>query len=580
MAYPSPILRRALALAALSLAVVPALAQADVTRSSVTSPATPTYRLHQPERTLDEQTLTVVATTNGAAPDEVDVLCTYGSEWSVVAEEARVGAGGRLELDVELAGFPIELCDLRVVPSGYRGPDFSPFTGPAVAASTYEPEYYSVPVRDTKRIATLDYHVETGHQRGAAGILSAGSSGLSAHLGIRAGAHEPFAYRTWDEGAEVLDLEVDGRTAYTAAEIPLFNFGGDTAKAPAGFEGVQSSVALDPATGAVTVSESQRIMRCEVEAPGRPMEENCRNVLDTGLRLERTISLTREHSVADVRDRWVSSDGAAHQVLALYSSMASAAKAAVVEWDWRFPGDTAFKPYTGDVTPQAPGTVLARERTGLGAPGALSFDPAPRGFSFGDDASLSETVQLAVPAGGVAPLRRVFAVGRDVEEAAALGRATEDGFEAPRIAISSPTSTRAAALAVAGRATDNVGVAALSVNGRPVAVGPDGSFSVPVALARGTNDIAVVATDAAGLTATARVAVQRGDVRRCRVPKVRAGARVKAARAAIRKAGCRPGTRRVRSRKVRKGRVVGLSRKAGTVVPLGTAVRIRVSRGR
>ena len=69
-------------------------------------------------------------------------------------------------------------------------------------------------------------------------------------------------------GREVLDLEVDGRTAYTAAEIPLFNFGGDTAKAPAGFEGVQSSVALDPATGAVTVSESQRIMRCEVEAPG------------------------------------------------------------------------------------------------------------------------------------------------------------------------------------------------------------------------------------------------------------------------------------------------------------------------
>ena len=73
---------------------------------------------------------------------------------------------------------------------------------------------------------------------------------------------------------------------------------------------------------------------------------------------------------------------------------------------------------------------------------------------------------------------------------------------------------------------------------------------------------------------------QRGDVRRCRVPKVRAGARVKAARAAIRKAGCRPRTRRVRSRKVRKGRVVGLSRKAGTVVPRGTAVRIRVSAGR
>ena len=74
--------------------------------------------------------------------------------------------------------------------------------------------------------------------------------------------------------------------------------------------------------------------------------------------------------------------------------------------------------------------------------------------------------------------------------------------------------------------------------------------------------------------------MQRSAVGRCRVPKVKTGARVKAARAAIRKAGCKPSTRRVRSRKVRKGRVVGLSRKAGTVVPLGTAVRIRVSRGR
>ena len=49
----------------------------------------------------------------------------------------------------------------------------------------------------------------------------------------------------------------------------------------------------------------------------------------------------------------------------------------------------------------------------------------------------------------------------------------------------------------------------------------------------------MTATDGAGLTATARTSVQRGGVRRCLVPKVRAGSRVRSARVALRKAGCR-----------------------------------------
>ena len=240
------------------------------------------------------------------------------------------------------------------MPAGFRGPDYSPFTGPAVAASGYVPASYSAPVRGTKRFATLDYSVGSGNQRAAASIASAGGGGLFAADGVKAAAHELFGYPTWRDGAAVNALRVDGRTAYTAADIPLFSFGAETASTPAGFEGLQSNVALDPATGALTVSESQRIFRCDRTDDERPEEEDCASVLDTGIRHERTITLTRQHSVADVRDRWISSDGRPHQIVAQYSAMSQEAKAEAPEW--RFPGDTAFRPQAEiDLMPTGPG---------------------------------------------------------------------------------------------------------------------------------------------------------------------------------------------------------------------------------
>ena len=47
-------------------------------------------------------------------------------------------------------------------------------------------------------------------------------------------------------------------------------------------------------------------------------------MIDTGVRLERTVTLGNEHAHADVRDRWVSADGAAHAVRVEYSHGAAA----------------------------------------------------------------------------------------------------------------------------------------------------------------------------------------------------------------------------------------------------------------
>jgi beta-lactam-binding protein with PASTA domain len=63
------------------------------------------------------------------------------------------------------------------------------------------------------------------------------------------------------------------------------------------------------------------------------------------------------------------------------------------------------------------------------------------------------------------------------------------------------------------------------------------------------------------------------------VAKVRKGAKLRHARKAVKRGGCAVRTKTVRSR-VRKGRVVRLSHKAGKRLAGGARVTIYVSRGR
>src|SRR5262245_28460732 len=104
-------------------------AQADITESRVTSPAGPTYRLYETERMRAKPMLEVEAMTDAANQEEsVDIICSWGNEHDVVLKNQPVDADGSLETAVPLDNFPPALCDLRVVPAGYDGPDFSSYT--------------------------------------------------------------------------------------------------------------------------------------------------------------------------------------------------------------------------------------------------------------------------------------------------------------------------------------------------------------------------------------------------------------------------------------------------------------------
>ena len=478
----------------------------------MTSPASP----HYPYWDENEGTprLTIEATTNGAAGDLVDLVCTHGTTTSAQFTDIEVAAGGKVSVEVgydEISRIP---CVYRVVPAGYRGPDLSAFTGTVVAiTSYYVPE---VAIHGTTRTAPLTYAVRSLNLRGVALVGSAGDHGLEALVGVGAGTLEPFEYETWLDGAALIGnrdrpgIVVDGRDAYAAAEVPRFDFDGpelpEGVRAPEGFAGVLSSVRQDPKTGAVTITESQPLQRCaRIANEETPAPENCSSVINTGVRLERTVALTAAHAVADIRDRWVSSDGRAHAVGAFYTALAPAKIEPPL---WRFPGDALFAERgAGEVlAPLGPGTALLKENDVKAvprrAPGALSFAPAAALFTFGADTY--ETVALTVPARGSVPVRRAFAIGDDVAEAERHGRRVEDSFAAPRVTLTAAATTTGRTIVVRGRATDNVGVAALTVGGRRVVPAADGSFVATVDLAGGPNTIAATATDGTGLTATAR----------------------------------------------------------------------------
>ena len=129
-----PSLRRAVPLALLAAVLAPASAAATVTRSSVTTPTSPTYRLYLPADKAVE-TLRVAGTTDGVGGDLVDLTC----DSTPVLRAVEIDKDGHFAADVPYKPFPRALCTLRAVPYKYNGKDVDPFTGPRVAITYFNP---------------------------------------------------------------------------------------------------------------------------------------------------------------------------------------------------------------------------------------------------------------------------------------------------------------------------------------------------------------------------------------------------------------------------------------------------------
>ncbi len=569
-------MRRALPLALLAVAFAPAGAQAAITKSSVTTPADPAFRLYEPEiEKAAEISLRVAGTTDGRAGELIDLLCTRGSSTDVVRENVPLGKDGAFDVLVRLDSFSPAACVLRAVPNKERPKDPGTFAGPTVSVAAFDPRAETVAVLESEGVVVSDYVLQSGQRLGAVAMGSA-ASGVSL-AGVRPDTLDRYASTTWSAGAALVgkvfeggrpSVIVDGQPAYVAKNVPLITEDGRST-APKGFDGLRVAATIDERTGVIVVRENERVLRCDRLA-----------CVSTGVALERTVTLRDAHARADVEDRWVSIDGAAHQVQLGYLEYTGAGEASC----WRFKGEPSLRAYEAGarVLPNGPGNVITHDGTPKQQPGTLSYDPAPREFAFVGRNAAIDAVELAVPAGGAAPVRRSFALGEVTVQA-------DPDIEPPVVTIEGSKRTEAASVEVYGRALDNVGVVRLTVNGQDIAIGADGTYSTQIALAPGDNRITATATDAAGNVNTVAMVTKREvpqddpeSAETCTVPTVKAGSTVKAARAKLKKAGCRVSktTKAVTSKKVRKGRVVGLSEKRGARIDKRTVVvRIKVSRG-
>ena len=259
--------------------------------------------------------------------------------------------------------------------------------------------------------------------------------------------------------------------------------------APAGFDGIEVELDARRADRSRDVEESQRILRCDRwdrPSHGRRTAPRCS---DTGVRLERTITFDAEHAIADVTDRWISTDGRAHRPAARLRARRGRDRPSAVAVPRRSALHVTVPIRTGCAR-RGRARCFVRGPEGGMAVGALSYVPRSR------DLHLRRQGRPVGDQRGDGPgrRRRCRSGARSRSPRTSSRRRRSRG--GPRTASprrrSRSTARRTAPppASVAqgpGRATDNVGVAKLTVNGQPVTRGADGSFSAAVALGTGSN---------------------------------------------------------------------------------------------
>lgn len=593
-----------LACASASLLVLPSAAHAAVTASQITSPADPTFVVFDQDLPAGTQQLTASGTSNGAPGDLVDISCIYGNSSATFASNVVLGAGGAFSVTAPSNTITDNSapCRLRALPDGYStGFDVFAFRGPRIA-STY------IDLGGTRAVTggapvVNDYNIGAVGLRAAADLEPFGVNGINDHYGLTPGFQE-LQYAGWrtaarakrvaDDGARN-SIQVDGKNAWGSDSPPLFDYDGagpEPNSAPSGFAGAATTIAHDAATGNIVVTESAPLYRCTDDSlPATAVK--CPTALGTGVQLDRITRVTREGTQISVADTFVSTDGGAHAVRLEHYNETDDSDYPT----WKFPTDADFGFFDdGDFVAgqPAPGTVQWRDGDPGASPGGSMtwLDPVAY-FRFSDYDYLLDIRELAVPAGGQVAATNVYGASRTSSDLDVLSSAVEDQAGLPVLTIATPGNgaiVGASPVTVTGTARDNKGIASVTVNGAAAALAGEG-YSAPVALKAGANTVTVVASDAAGNTVTAAITVTlvvpaaapgpRPAVRRCVAPRIKSGSTQSAVKRALVAAGCKAASKVVlkTSAKVRKGRVISISRRAGTQLPADTVIKLNVSKG-
>jgi hypothetical protein len=628
-----PRLRIAATLTALvALAVAPAAAQAAVTSTQITSWTTqnPTTSDNPYLLSVDNPPNATTVTVMGDAPganngDAVDVVCYYGASPTLAklnTSPIPISGGkfntGPIPLK-PVAGHP---CRLRAIPAGSEtGPELDSFAAQPVAVSEWA---RGLAISSGPNLNTVfNYYVNDVTFTGSATWSAAGTPVQSLPTPYKNACGGPEMApvdAAYDVGNFAIDctgsllsddlgafggrseVQIDGRNAYDpAAAQGLFTSGSPISQNLNGFPAtLGDGLDWDPATGMISSDATDPYVECDGPNEERPTPASCPGFVNSGVELQRNITTSDGGLVVAMTDTWTSTDGKAHALDLLYDdAIGLVTTPPDGEPGYEFPGQSTFSPYAAGTTlpgpGSAPGSILVHTNVAAAdgdpneAVGALTFGTAPSEYAFTANDDFEEHNVLVVPAGGSTTLSYVYSVGYTLPDVTALALAAQDRFEPPSVVIAPPaggTSVSTATTTLSGITTSGSGIKSLLVGGQTVPVASNGAWIAQVPLSPGTNTITALATDAAGATAQAQVAVVYSPPPtppapvRCQVPRTK-GMKLPAAEKALRRSHCKVGKiKKQTSRALRRGRVTSTSPRAGRTVRAGSKVELFVSKGR
>ena len=587
-------LLRTLALCSLVALVEAAPADAAITASTISSPASGSELFFDGDSGSGGVTVRGTVTGAGAGASG-DLLCyTVGDTKSFRLAAGIDVSSGSFATSASLLPIAGFACRLALVPSGRTptGDAAAVFAGPAVSVSDRFSHSSS---------GNLDgYFILSGTLPWSFALQSVGECPINSSFATDPSTLGSFSLFAGNSclgqssgvGAAAgtrSALMVNGLNAYTPGALKDLT-------STAGFEPLSYSPTFGANHDTVSITESDTPMICDPPASFPPTTSSCPGLHDSGLQIQQTTTLLPGGQVARVTQRFTSVDGKAHSVDALFSQSV-AGQASDQTPGFQFPTQTSFAthsaPYSFATFPPGPGSIIAisdangRLPTTSNPIGAITYNRPPLSADFvtapgAQTATFVMHYADTVPPGGSVVYDWSYSQAASSTSLATLEQIERDRFGNPLVVIGIPrnnTVTRKPVVRVQGQTLDAVGITDLTVGGHGVVVRPGGVFGTDVRLKVGRNIIVASATNLAGNRTTAAVVVTY-KLPLCRVPKL-LGKMLGQARSAIKRSHCRVGRlEHVRSRRLAQGRVIATKPRAGTTHRYGYKVRLIVSTGR
>jgi hypothetical protein len=520
--------------ATLLLTAAPASAAVLTSNVSVTSPSG-TYLIDD-QGTPPNETITGSGTSDGGSFDAVDINCYSGATGvQTLVSDVHVRSGGTFTFTGSLSAIANETCVLRAVPHGDATPippgSTSQFTGPTLAIG----QRANVLVGPG---AFESYDLDVPQLDGA---FEYGSLGFCDILSSFAYDPVTFASTQFDDCDGGFDsanggmpgaltptrseLQVDGSDAYLAGNAASLFVG---AQNTPGYPSLSYNYSIDPATGDLTLNETDQVVECSPAAAiYPPTQGSCASFVPAGVQVSLHITQTDGGRMATVTQYFSSTDGVRHTVDLLEDNEFLHPNAdGALNFPWTGAG---MQPYTtlGQVI-QGPsaagpgsffveGDAMAPDGSESAPQGSVTFSNPPDGVIVvsGTDNAITDSswfdlhYSRTVPATGSVALGFAYSTAFLPAEVASDAGAAAAAFE-PSVAIVSPsagTSTSQPQAVVAGTAADANGLSSLTVDGQAVALGPGGAWTATIPLSQGTNTITAIVTNVFGKTAQAQTTV-------------------------------------------------------------------------